>query len=250
MEGCEYPDLRSLECAISQPDIVCFIPISCEPSFLPPWDEILDRSVTILTMNTLRFQFLVMTLAGWVSRNQQDVIEYLQEENRILREHHGKKRIRSTDAQRRRLARKAKKLSRKTLRNLETLVTPDTLLRWYRKLIARKYDGSKARGVGRPRTAVDIERLIVRMARENNRWGYTRIRGALRNIGHEIGRNTIKRTLSANGIQPAPLRRKGMSWETFLKWWTREREVIAVFTETASVALEVQTTRGEIVVND
>jgi len=168
-------------------------------------------------MNTLPLQFLVMTLAGWVSRSQQEVIDYLLEENRILREHHGNKRLRFTDSQRRRLARKAKKLSRKALLNLETVVTPDTLLRWYRNLIARKYDGSKARGVGRPRTAVDIERLIVRMARENHRWGYTRIRGALRNIGHEIGRNTIKRILSANGIQPASLRRKGMSWETFLK---------------------------------
>ena len=69
--------------------------------------------------------------------------------------------------------------------------------------------------MGRPKTRVNIEQLIVRMARENHRWGYTRIRGALRNIGHEIGRNTIKRILSVNGIRSAPSRR--MSWETFLK---------------------------------
>jgi putative transposase len=130
-------------------------------------------------------------------------IEYLLEENRILREHHGKKRLRFTDAQRRRLARKAKKLSRKALLSLETLVTPDTLLRWYRNLIARKYDGSQVRALGRPRTRVDIEQLVVRMAQDNLRWGYTRIRGALRNLGHEIGRNTIKRILAENGIQPA-----------------------------------------------
>jgi hypothetical protein len=168
-------------------------------------------------MNTLPLQFLVMTLAGWVSRNQQDVIEYLLEENRILREHHNNKRLRFTDSQRRRLARKAKKLSRKALRNLETVVTPDTLLCWYRTLIARKYDGSKARRVGRPKTPVDIEQLVLRMARDNPRWGYTRIRGALRNLGHEISRNTIKRILSENSIQPAPVRRKRMSWETFLR---------------------------------
>jgi transposase InsO family protein len=84
-------------------------------------------------------------------------------------------------------------------------------------LIARKYDGSKAREVGRPKTAADIEQLIVQMARENPTWGYTRIRGALYNLGHEIGRNTIKRILLENGIEPAPLRGKGMSWETFLK---------------------------------
>jgi transposase InsO family protein len=96
-------------------------------------------------------------------------------------------------------------------------VTPDTLLRWYRKLVARKYDGSKARKVGRPRTARDIEQLIVRMAQENPTWGYTRIRGALRNLDHEIGRTTIKRILADKGIEPASTRRKGMSWETFLK---------------------------------
>jgi hypothetical protein len=168
-------------------------------------------------MNTLPLQFLVMTLAGWVNRSQQDVIEYLQEENRILREYHGKKRLRFTDSQRRRLARRAKNLGRRALLNLETVVTPDTLLRWYRALIAREYNGSKARRAGRPRIPVDIEQLVLRMARDNPRWGYTRIRGALRNLGHEIGCNTIKRFLSENGIQPTPLRRKGMSWETFLK---------------------------------
>jgi hypothetical protein len=93
----------------------------------------------------------VMTLAGWVNRSQQDVIAYLQEENRVLQEHHGNKRLRFTDSQRQRLARRAKKLSRKALLNLETVVTPGTLLRWYRSLIARKYDGSKARRAGRPR---------------------------------------------------------------------------------------------------
>jgi hypothetical protein len=118
-------------------------------------------------MNTLPLQFLVMTLVGWVNRNQQDVIEYLREENRILREHHSNKRLRFTDSRRRRLARRAKKLSRKALLNLETVVTPATLLRWYRTLIARKYDGSKARGFGRPRTPVDLEELVVRMARDN-----------------------------------------------------------------------------------
>jgi transposase InsO family protein len=168
-------------------------------------------------MNALPLQFLVMTLAGWVNRSQQDVIEYLMEENRILREHHGNKRLRFTDSQRRRLARRARKLNRRALLNLETVVTPDTLLRWYRTLIARKCEGSNARQVGRPKTPVDIEQLVVRMARDNPRWGYTRIRGALRNLGHEIGRNTIKRILLENGVQPAPFRRKGMSWETFLK---------------------------------
>jgi len=168
-------------------------------------------------MNTLELQLLMLIFAGWVNRTQQDVIEYLQEENRVLREQLGGKRLRFTDAQRRRLATKAKTIGRKGLFEIGTLVTPDTLLRWYRRLIAKKYDGSKIRRPGRPKTAVEIEQLIIRIAADNPRWGYTRIRGALRNLGHEIGRNTIKRILLDNGIDPAPLRSKGMSWETFLK---------------------------------
>ncbi len=109
---------------------------------------------------------------GWVNRGQQDLIEYLQEENRVLRGQLGAKRLLFTDVQRRRLAAKAKKIGRKGLFEISTLVTPDTLLRWYRRLIAKKYDGSHARRVGRPKTAIEIERLILRMARDNPRWGY------------------------------------------------------------------------------
>jgi hypothetical protein len=69
------------------------------------------------------------------------------------------------------------------------------------RVVARKYDGSKARKAGRPRTSVDIEQLIVRVVSSNPRWGYTRIRGALRNLGHEVVRNTIKRIFAANGIE-------------------------------------------------
>ena len=167
-------------------------------------------------MNALQLQFLMLVFAGWVNRSQQDVIEYLQEENRALREQLDGKRLRFNDQQRRRLATKAKAIGRKGLFHIDTLVTPDTLLRWYRKLIARKYDGSKTRRPGRPKTAVEIEKLVLRMARGNPRWGYTRIRGALHNLGHEIGRNTIKRILLENGFDPAPFRRNGMSWKTFL----------------------------------
>ncbi len=168
-------------------------------------------------MNTLHLQFLILILAGWVNRSQQDVIEYLQAENRVLREQLGDGRLRFTDSQRRRLALRAKAIGRNGLLGIETLVTPDTLLRCYRRLIARKYDGSRVRKLGRPRTAVEIEELVIRMDRGNPRWGYTRIRGALYNLGHEIGRNTIKRILLENGFDPAPFRRKEMSWKTFLK---------------------------------
>ena len=153
-------------------------------------------------MSALPLQILVLVFAGWVNRHQQDVIEYLQEENRALREQLGGKRLRFTDQQRRRLAVKAKEVGRRGLFQIETLVTPDNLLRWHRQLIARKYDGSKNRRPGRPKTAVNIQGLILKMARENPRWGYTRIRGALFNLGHEIGRNTIKRILLENGFDP------------------------------------------------
>ena len=168
-------------------------------------------------MNAVPLQFLILVLAGWINRSQQNVIEYLLEENRILREQLGGKRPLFTDSQRRRLAAKAKLIGRQGLFEIDTLVTPDTLLRWYRTLIAKKYDGSVVRGPGRPKTAVEIEQLILRMARSNPSWGYTRIRGALYNLGHEIGRNTIKRILLDNGFDPAPLRNKGMWWATFLK---------------------------------
>ncbi|MDA0824863.1 MAG: integrase core domain-containing protein [Proteobacteria bacterium] len=168
-------------------------------------------------MNAPQLQFLILVLAGWINRSQQNVIDYLQEENRILREKLGEKRPSFTDSQRRRLAAKAKLIGRQGLFEIDTVVTPDTLLRWYRKLIANKYDGSAVRRPGRPKTADEIEQLILQMARSNPSWGYTRIRGALYNLGHELGRNTIKQILLDNGFDPAPFRNKGMSWATFLK---------------------------------
>ncbi|MGE5783423.1 MAG: hypothetical protein ACM3ZE_02495, partial [Myxococcales bacterium] len=152
-----------------------------------------------------------------MNRHQQAVIEYLQAENQSLREQLGKKRIRWTDTQRRRLAEKAKTIGRSTLAALGTVVTPDTLLRWYRNLVATKYDGSKKRGPGRQRTKTDIGTLVIRMARENPSWGYTRIRGALFNLGHDLARNTVKAILKERGIEPAPERRRHASWHTFVK---------------------------------
>src|SRR5437879_11676754 len=91
------------------------------------------------------FRLLLISVAGWLGQQQRDVIDYLQEENRVLREQLGNKRLRLSDDQRRRLAAKAKKLGRRILRQVATIVTPDTLLAWHRKLAASKYDGSKRR---------------------------------------------------------------------------------------------------------
>ena len=101
-------------------------------------------------------QYLLIVFAGWVHRQQLDVIDYLQEENRILRELLGDKRLRFTDAQRRRLAEKARRLGRKVLNDIASIVTPDTLMAWHRRLIAMKWDHSDKRGPGRPRIMSDI----------------------------------------------------------------------------------------------
>src|ERR1700704_2632378 len=87
--------------------------------------------------------FLLMVVSGWVHRQQLIVIEYLQVENRLLKEHLRGKRIRFTDAERALLAQKAKAVGRKALLKLETIVTPDTLMRWHRRLVAQKWDYSK-----------------------------------------------------------------------------------------------------------
>ena len=129
-----------------------------------------------------------------------------EEENRVLREQLGPGRLRFTDAHRRRRAAQAKRLGRRVLRDLHTLVTPDTLLRWHRQLIARKYDGSGRRGPGRPRVMDTIRRLIVRMATENREWGYTRSRGALGNLGHQVARGTLTNVRKERGLEPAPER--------------------------------------------
>ena len=89
------------------------------------------------------FRFLLIAVAGWMNHRQLHMIEYLREENRVLRELLAGRRLRLNDDQRRRLAARAKGLGRKTLAELATIVTPETLLAWYRKLIAQKYDGSR-----------------------------------------------------------------------------------------------------------
>src|ERR1700726_2096919 len=162
------------------------------------------------------FAFFVLLVSGWVNRQQQAVIAYLLEENRVLRAAHGPRRLRLTDDQRRRLAIKGKVLGRRRLADIAGIVTPDTILRWYRKLVAKRYDGSNTRRPGRPSTKPDIAALVVRMATENPTWGYTRIRGGLKRLGHDVARNTIKAILKDHGIAPAPERGTKTPWKTFL----------------------------------
>ena len=143
------------------------------------------------------------------------MISYLQEENKVLREQLNGKRIHFTDSQRRRLARRGKLVGQRGLRELGCIVTPDTILRWYRQLVAAKYDGSKRRGPGRPRTVDELRALVVSMAVENPSWGYTRLRDVLRTLGHEIGHTPIQGILKEQGIEPAPSRKRQMSWSEY-----------------------------------
>ena len=113
-------------------------------------------------------QLLLAMLAGWLQRHQQQVITYLLAENRLLKAQLGGRRLRLTDTERRRLAVLAHPLSRERLKAVATLATPDTLMRWYKRLIAQKFDGSqRRRPFGRPRVSEEVEQLVVRMAEEN-----------------------------------------------------------------------------------
>ena len=181
-----------------------------------------------------------MILAGWINREQQSRIEYLQTEVAVLKEYIGKKRILLNDNQRRRLAVKGKTLGRKTLLEIGCLFTPDTILKWHRKLVAIKWDysGRKASKPGRPRIRQVIVDLMVKFARENPTWGFDRIQGELAKVGYTICDSTIANILKAHGIEPAPTRKRTGSWETFLKshWY--------VLASIDFTTVEVWTTRG------
>jgi putative transposase len=183
------------------------------------------------------FNLIIIALASWLNRHQQVVVNYLMEENRVLKEQLEGQRLQFTDEQRIRLAVKAKVLGRRALDKLERLVTPDTLLAWHRKLIAKKWTYARKRP-GRPRLVLEITELVVRIARENTSWGYDRIQGALANLGHIVAPNTVKNILKRHGIEPAPDREKRTSWRTFLKaHW----DVVAA---TDFFTVEVWTVRG------
>ena len=159
-------------------------------------------------------QVLLASLAGWINRRQGEVLDYLVEENRVLKEQLKGRALRLSDDQRRRLAAKGKRIGRRLLMQVATIVTPDTILRWHHRLIAAKWTYSTKR-VGRPGIMKEIRELIVRFAKENSNWGYCRIEGALRNLGHRVAPSTIAKTLKEHGIKPAPDR--PTSWRVFLK---------------------------------
>src|SRR5215831_5483209 len=126
--------------------------------------------------------------------------EYLAAENRILKSQLNG-RLRLSDAERAMLGKIGHRLGRQALAEVATVARPDTILAWYRKLVAGKFDGSKARRApGRPRIKPEVEQLIIRMASEKRSWGYDRIAGALANLGHKISDQTVGNVLRRHGL--------------------------------------------------
>ena len=132
-----------------------------------------------------------------------------------------------------------KRVGRKALTQVACVAKPDTILGWYRRLVAAKFDGSKQRSYsGRPRISPEIEATVVRFARENPSWGYDRIAGALANIGHDVSDQTISNVLRRHGIAPAPKRRQTTTWKDFI------RSHITVLAGADFFTVEVLTWRG------
>jgi putative transposase len=164
--------------------------------------------------------------------------EYLAAENRILKAQI-KSRLLLTDVEKATLAEIAHRLGRKALEDVANTAKPDTIMGWYRKLVARKFDGSKSRRYpGRPRIDGEIEQLVVRMAIENSDWGYGRIVGAMANLGYKLSDQTVGNILQRHGIPPVPKRGHTTTWADFI------RTHMAVLAGTDFFSVEVLTLRG------
>lgn len=164
--------------------------------------------------------------------------EYLVTENRILR-HQITGHVQLTDGDRKTLAAIGHKLGKQALQEVATIVKPDTILAWHRKLMAQKFDGSKQRqSPGRPKIDPALETLIVRMAQENRSWGYDRIVGALANLGYTVSNQTVGNILKRHGIPPAPERKTTTTWKEFI------RTHMDVLVATDFFTAEVWTTAG------
>jgi putative transposase len=143
--------------------------------------------------------------------------EYLAAENRILKAQLNG-RVKLSDAERGVLGEIGHRLGRNALTDVATIARPDTILGWYRKLVARKFDGSKARrSPGRPRIKREVEQLIIRMASENRGWGYDRLAGALANLGYAVSDQTVGNVLRRQGLPPAPERNRTTAWTDFIR---------------------------------
>ena len=187
-----------------------------------------------------RFQWarLLAFVTGLVNQELLLRNEYLAAENRVLRAHLPS-RLRLSDPERSTLAEIAKRLGRKALKDIARVAQPDTILGWYRRLVAQKFDGSRQRAYpGRPRVSPEVEALVVRLARENRGWGYDRIVGALANLGHPVSDQTVGNVLRRHNLAPAPERSRTTTWKEFI------RSHFEVLAGTDFFTVEVLTWRG------
>src|SRR4029450_7621452 len=160
---------------------------------------------------------LLVYITGTVDQELLVRNEYLVTENRILR-NQLKGHVRLSDGERKALATIGQKLGKQALKDVATIVKPDTILAWHRKLIAQKFDGSPQRqSPGRPKIDSDLEALIIRMAQENRSWGYDRIVGALANLGYTVSDQTVGNVLKRHGLPPAPERKTTTTWKEFIR---------------------------------
>src|SRR3954468_12698359 len=167
-------------------------------------------------MKSYQVARLLAYVTGLVNQELLVQVEYLAAENRILRAH-TPARLRLSDAERSTLAQSGKRLGRKGLAKVAQVAKPETILGWFRKLVAQKFEGSKHRSYpGRPKIDPEVKRLIVKMAGENSGWGYDRIAGALANLGHKISDQTVGNVLRRHGIAPAPKRSQTTAWKEFI----------------------------------
>ena len=159
---------------------------------------------------------LLAYVTGLVNQELLLQVEYLVAENRILRAH-APVRLRLSNEERSTLAEIGRRLGRKGLEKVALVAKPETILNWFRKLVAQKFDGSKYRSYpGRPRIAAEVEALIVQMARDNSGWGYDRIAGALAHLGYEASDQTVANVLRRHRIAPAPKRSQTTTWKDFI----------------------------------
>jgi putative transposase len=181
---------------------------------------------------------LLAHIAGTVNQELLLKNEYLAAENRILRAQI-KTRLVLSNAEKGTLAEIGRRLGRKALEEIAVAAKPDTILGWFRKLVARKFDGSKSRrSRGRPSVDKETEEMVVRMAKENPTWGYDRIVGALANLGHKLSDQTAGNILHRYGIPPAPKRKHTTRWRDFI------RAHLAVLVATDFFTVEVLTLKG------
>ena len=189
-------------------------------------------------MRNSRWVRLLAYVTGSVNQELLLRNEYLAAENQILRAKLPG-RVRLSNPERITLAEIGKQMGRKALRDVACVARPDTILGWYRRLVAQKFDGSKQRQYpGRPPVTSEVEALVVRMARENSGWGYDRIAGALANLGHEISDQTVANVLRRHRIAPAPKRSQTTTWKDFIA------SHMAVLAGTDFFTVEVLTWRG------